>query len=153
MVLSLTIGVGIPDGKGEKQADLIEALTAVFRQGIYHFTDERFKPTSPVSEYFRIQFRFGRPVVGFSNAYVFLKRLFQVTGLNQIYYRDDRKDEQWQKFRVYINSKLSFFQSIDSAELPVMFGGNSITDFEILQTVWGDAKLAMASLFVVFLRK
>lgn len=62
-------GVGIPDGKGDTQADLIEALTAVFRQGLYHFTDERFKPSSPVSEYFRIQFRFGRPVKGFTYRY------------------------------------------------------------------------------------
>jgi predicted RND superfamily exporter protein len=127
-----TTGVGIPDGKGDKQADLVEALTAVFRQGIYHFTDERFKPSTPVSEYFRIQFRFGRPVKGFS-------------------YSNEREEEQWEKYRTFINSKLSFFKSLDSKELPVMFGGNSLTDHEILKTVWGDATLAIASLSVVFI--
>eukprot|EP00029_Vermamoeba_vermiformis_P000282 TRINITY_DN1030_c0_g1_i4.p1 TRINITY_DN1030_c0_g1~~TRINITY_DN1030_c0_g1_i4.p1 ORF type:complete len:1469 (+),score=345.30 TRINITY_DN1030_c0_g1_i4:97-4503(+) len=127
-----TTGVGVPDGKGDQQADLIEALTAVFRQGIYHFTDERFKPSSPVSEYFRIQYRFGRPVKGFVSS-------------------DQRSEEQWQKFREFINAKLSFFKSLDSKELPIMFGGNSLTDHEILQTVWGDATLAVASLSVVFL--
>ena len=73
-ILIYRAGVGIPDGKGDKQADLVEALTAVFRQGIYHFTDERFKPSTPVSEYFRIQFRFGRPVKGFSYRYLLALR-------------------------------------------------------------------------------
>ncbi len=70
-----------------------------------------------------------------------------------VQYSEEKGEEQWQKFREFINSKLSFFKSLDSDELPIMFGGNSLTDHEILQTVWGDATLALASLTVVFLCK
>jgi hypothetical protein len=119
---------------GPVLTDIDSGVAAVLRYGIYYYTDKTFSAATPRSSLFRIQFQFGSPLPGYVN------------------YRD-RYVEQEAKFGTWamanIHPLLSGLETgVDG--LRVFYGGDGVTEREILRTIYTDASFATLSLLCIF---
>jgi hypothetical protein len=120
---------------GAQLTDIESGINTVLRYGIYYYTDKQFSSTNKRSTLFRIQFQFGSPLPGFDN------------------YRD-RYTEQEELFGSWAMANLHpLLRDLDTTSVPglrVFYGGDGLTEREILSTLISDASFASFSLLCIF---
>jgi hypothetical protein len=114
--------------------DITAALGVIMKNNIWVFTDTKFSASNPHSSLMRLSFNWGLPIKGYSN-------------------RADRIDEQTKATRHLLNKYYTSFTDLRAqvSNVSIFFGGDLMTEDEILNTIWKDASFAFASLAVVFL--
>ena len=119
---------------GSRQfGDVVRVSTQLASEGLYGYTDKTFNPASGFAAGVRAEFNFGTPVDGFSD-------------------EKDRSGAQRAQFVDFVKTQL--YPKLKAAStygenpgngpdrLGVTFGGDVITELEIVEALWRDVSLA-----------
>jgi hypothetical protein len=113
--------------------DILGALGIIMKNNIWVFTDTKFSASNPHSTLMRFSFNWGLPLKGYST-------------------RNDRIQEQTAMTREFLYKYRASLNDLRTqvSNVSVFYGGDLMTEDEILSTIYKDATFALASLAVVF---
>lgn len=117
--------------------------------GTYQYTDENFNSRTKASSFLRVEVLFGKPICIADMDPSFVPRF---TTADNSYYADrgcfldqsDQSDKQREYFEGYVKQSLyPYLKTVTSDKFEFFFGGDVVTDVEILSHLEHDAKMAI----------